>query len=247
MTGEALACRAFLALLGPFAGDYAATLAAAWPRLPRPLTGRSTCAMCGAAIAPASQVPIASWLWLRGWRACCGGRIPIVYPLGEAAGLAAGLCAATASDPASEVWVFALGLTLTYIALVDLRRFSIPMWGLALLALEAAAVVVVSPGERLARLATGAALALVLEALRRFWRRGERPGLGAGDVILAGLLGVLVNWRLAAPMVCVATVSPLALQYIRGKSGPTPLGFWLNLAAGLVLIFSGCNLAFATA
>ena len=90
--------------------------------------------------------------------------------------------------------MFALGLTLIYIALVDLRRFSIPAWGLAALALETTIALVVSPGERLARLATGAALALLLEVLRRFWRRGGRPGLGEGDVILVGLLGVLVSW-----------------------------------------------------
>jgi prepilin signal peptidase PulO-like enzyme (type II secretory pathway) len=243
MTGAVLACRAFVLLLGPFAGDYAATLAASWPRAPRPIVGSSRCAMCGASIQPMAQLPVVSWALLRGRRSCCGGRIPIVYPIGEAAGMVTGIAAAVPTTLATEAWIFALGLTLTYIALVDLRRFSIPVWGLAALALEATIALAASPGERLARVATGAALALLLETLRRFWRRGGRPGIGEGDVILTGLLGVVVSWRLAAPMMCVATLAPLAVQYTRRKSGPTPLGFWLNVAAALVLLLVEFNLA----
>ena len=54
--------------------------------------------------------------------------------------------------------------------------------------------------------------------------------------MLAGLLGTLVSWRLAAPMVCVATLAPLALQLVNRKSGPVPLGFWLSSVAGLFLL-----------
>jgi hypothetical protein len=79
-------------------------------------------------------------------------------------------------------------------------------------------------------------LALVFELLRRFVRRGGRAGLGQGDVMLAGLLGLLVGWRLAAPMVCAAALAPLAIQLARRKFGPTPLGFWLCMATGVFLL-----------
>jgi leader peptidase (prepilin peptidase)/N-methyltransferase len=238
VTGAELALRGFLALLGPFAGDYAATWAAAWPRRPRPLVGRSQCSRCGAPIAAADKVPLVSWLAKRGRRTCCGGRIPMVYPLGEAAGLASGLAAAFAPDPWVGVWAFAVGLTLTYIALVDLRRFSIPLAGLAALGVEAAAAVATQPtaGGMLARLATGGALGLLLETLRRLVRPGGRSGLGGGDVLLAGLLGVLINWRLAAPMVSIAAFSPLAVQYFSRKRGPVAFGFWLSVSAGSLLL-----------
>jgi leader peptidase (prepilin peptidase)/N-methyltransferase len=246
MTVAALAARLFLALSGPFVGDYAATLAAAWPRAPRPVLGRSRCARCGAPITPARAIPLVSWALQRGRRSCCGGRIPIVYPLGEAAGLVAGVAAAIlAPNLAAAVWGYAVGMTLAYVALVDLRRYRIPTAGLVMLgALAGLAVVAEPPTEqRLARLATGAALALVFELLRRLVRRGGRAGLGEGDVMLAGILGVMVNWRLAAPMVFVAAAAPLAVQLARRKFGPAPLGLWLCISCGFLLLMTAANAA----
>jgi len=244
MNGALLAARAFLVLVGPFAGDFVATFAVAWPRRPTPLIGRSHCGRCGAPIAAGAQIPVVSWLLKGGRRDCCGGRIPVAYPIGEAAGLGCGVAAAAAAQPVLQAWIFAVGLTLAYIALVDLRRFSIPAWGLAALALEAALALAAAPSTAaaLARLATGALLALALETLRRFGRRGRRAGLGGGDVMLAGLLGVLLSWRLAAPMVGLSALAPLAVQRFAGKSGPVPLGFWLSIVAGLFLVAVESNL-----
>jgi leader peptidase (prepilin peptidase)/N-methyltransferase len=238
VTTADLAWRAFLLLVGPFAGDYAATFAAAWPRRPRPVVGQSRCSRCGAPIGAADKIPLVSWMLKRGRRTCCGGRIPIVYPIGEAAGLASGLAAALSADPIAAAWTFALGLTLTYIALVDLRRFSLPAWGLAALSLETAMTIAAEPtlSARLARLAAGGALALAFEVLRRFVRRDGRSGLGGGDVLLAGLLGALVGWRLAAPMVSIAALAPLAIQYTTRKSGPTPFGLWLSVSTAFILL-----------
>jgi len=244
MSGALLAARAFLVLVGPFTGDFVATFAVSWPRWPTPLLGRSHCGRCGAPIAIGGQIPMVSWLLKRGRRACCGGRIPIAYPIGEAAGLVSGVAAAVATHPLVQAWIFAVGLTLTYIALVDLRRFSIPVGGLAALALEAALAIAAAPSTeaRLARLATGAVLALALETLRRLARRGARAGLGGGDVMLAGLLGSLVGWRLTAPMVGLAALTPLALQLVTRKSGPVPLGFWLSIVAALFLLAIESNM-----
>jgi prepilin signal peptidase PulO-like enzyme (type II secretory pathway) len=235
-----LAVRVFLVLAGPFVGDFVATQAVAWPRVPS-LFGRSQCGRCDAPIAIGAKIPILSWLLNRGRRRCCGGRIPIAYPLGEVAGLICGIAAAAADRPAMQAWIFAVGMTLIYIALVDLRRFSIPSAGIASLGIEAALALILSSRAE-ERLATGAVLALALAALRRFSGRGKRAGLGGGDILLAGLLGVLVNWRLAAPMVALAAVAPLAVQLVRRKSGPVPFGFWLSIAAGLCLLAVELNL-----
>src|SRR5262249_19575202 len=61
MTTATLAVPLFLGLSGAFVGDYVATLAAAWPRAPRPILGRSACARCGAPIAPTRAIPLVSW------------------------------------------------------------------------------------------------------------------------------------------------------------------------------------------
>src|SRR5512140_2782694 len=47
---------------------------------------RSTCPSCGRLIRPLENVPVLSWLALRGKCAGCGARIPARYPLVELLG-----------------------------------------------------------------------------------------------------------------------------------------------------------------
>src|SRR3954452_10379167 len=115
-------------------------------RLPRGLSivgPRSVCDSCGSQIAAYDNVPVLSWLLLRGRCRGCRARIPVVYPLVE---LIVGLAfAATAivlrDDPAQ----LALGLVfvamLAAITLTDLERRIIP--NVVLLAGALAAVVLV--------------------------------------------------------------------------------------------------------
>ncbi len=46
----------------------------------------SSCPACGAAIRPWHNIPVFSWLWLRGKAACCGAPIRPRYPLVELLG-----------------------------------------------------------------------------------------------------------------------------------------------------------------
>jgi leader peptidase (prepilin peptidase)/N-methyltransferase len=232
MTAGELAWRAALAMAGPLIGGAAATLANAWPR--RPTTRNwSRCSACGASIPPWRRIPLLSAALLGGRRPCCGGTIPRTYPVGEAIGLLAGLLAAAQPSAVAGGLLLLAGAILAYIALVDLRRFTIPLAGLISLAgvigldlLRAGSIF-----QAMQRLATGAVLALVLETLRRFSRRDGRAAMGSGDVMLAGLLGVLVGWRAAPLLLAFAALAPLLIQMISRRRGPTPFGFWLALFA----------------
>ena len=64
------------------------------------VTRPSHCPACKARIKPWHNIPLASWLWLRGRCAACGWRIPVRYPLVEFLG---GLLLA------GSVWVFPFG------------------------------------------------------------------------------------------------------------------------------------------
>ena len=64
------------------------------------VTKPSHCPSCKARIRPWHNIPLVSWLWLRGRCASCGWRIPVRYPLVELLG---GLLLA------GSVWVFPFG------------------------------------------------------------------------------------------------------------------------------------------
>ncbi len=233
--------RVFFALAGPFMGTFVATLASAWPAAPKQVLGRSRCARCGAVVPLSAQVPLLSYAVRKGRRTCCGGRIPRVYPIGEAWGAGVGLLAALEPGAVQASLAAAAGFTMIHVGLVDLRRFSIDLRGLAVLfaLMLADAAWRGSWPAALSRLATGAVLGSVFAALAQVRRDpGGRRGMGDGDALLAGVVGTLVGWRLAAPTVAAAAIAPLLIQLISRRRGPAPLGLWLCAAATPAMAFA---------
>ena len=164
-------------------------------RLPRGLSivgPRSECDACGVQIAAYDNVPLLSWLWLRGQCRHCGERIPARYPLVEFALGAA--FAATAivlrADPAE----LALGLVfcalLAAVTLTDLERRVIPNAILGAGAVIGLAIVVATDPSSLglrALAAAGAGGFLLLAAL------AYPSGMGMGDVKLAAVMGLFLG------------------------------------------------------
>ena len=232
--------RLFFLLAGPFVGTLVATWAVAWPRLPRPLAGVSSCARCGAVIPPMRQIPILSWAQSRRGRACCDGRIPNAYPLGETAGLAVGLaCALLTAAPAEAALKLLLGAALIYAALVDLRRFVIPAQAIVLVATLGLA-------EHLRRADLPALMdgvigavgvAAVFEALRRVSvLGGGRPRMGAGDGLLAAALVMWIGWQDAPLLVAATALAALLALAFRKRRGAVPFGLWLSAAGGAAVL-----------
>lgn len=77
------------ALLGAALGSYLGSVA--W-RIPNrhSLAGRSLCPGCGQAVPAYLNVPVLSYLALRGRAACCGSPLSLWYPLFEVTTLLAG-------------------------------------------------------------------------------------------------------------------------------------------------------------
>jgi len=235
-----LPARLFWVLIGPFIGLYVATFAAAWPRAPR-LWGRSRCDRCGTPLRARDQVPVLSYLLKRGRRGCCDGRIPRTFPLGEAGGLGVGLIAAAWPQPGQAALVAALGYCLLYLALVDLRRYRLPIPALGLAAALALGLRAWTRWSELPGDLLGAAtVAAFMLLLRRMGPRRNDPemstGMGGGDVALAAIVALLTGWRLAPMSLAVAALAPLLIMTIQRRRGPVAFGFWLNLAGLLALI-----------
>jgi leader peptidase (prepilin peptidase)/N-methyltransferase len=191
-----------LFLFGLLIGSFLTVVAHRVPRGESVVGGRSHCPSCGAQIAAHDNVPLFSWLLLRGRARCCGARISPRYPLTE---LATGaLYAATALvlwDDAGEI---ALGLAfvtmLIAITLTDLERRIIPNKILLAGAVVGVILAVATdpgslPERGIALAAAGGLLFAVALAYPR--------GMGMGDVKLAAVMGLYLG-RSVAPALLIA-------------------------------------------
>ncbi len=201
-----MAAATALAFLGGLlAGSFVTVVAHRVPRGESIVGPRSRCPACGAQIAAYDNVPVVSWLILRGRARCCGAPISPRYPLTE---LTLGaLYAATVLVLWDEPWEVALGLVfvtvLAAITLTDLERRIIPNRILIVAAVAGAAIAAVGdPGSLPERAIAAAAAGGVLFAAALAYPKG----MGLGDVKLAAAMGVFLG-RNVAPAILVALLA----------------------------------------
>src|SRR5215213_2388173 len=188
---------AFAFLWGLMAGSFVTVVAHRVPRGESIVAPRSRCTDCGTQIAAYDNVPLFSWLLMRGRARCCGAAISARYPLTEL-GLGA-LYVGTVLvlwDDSAEV---ALGLvfvtTLVAVTLTDLELRLIPNRILLVAALLGVAIAAVTDPAGLperAAAALGAGGLLLLAAL------AYPSGMGLGDVKLAAVMGLYLGAEVAA-------------------------------------------------
>jgi leader peptidase (prepilin peptidase)/N-methyltransferase len=207
------------------------------------VAGRSRCPGCGAQIAAYDNIPVVSWLLLRGRARCCGMRISPRYPLTEL--LTGALFAATVLVLWDDPGEIAIGLvfvaTLVAITLTDLERRIIPNRILAVAAIIGTALIIATdptsiPERAISAAAAGGGLFLAALAYPR--------GMGLGDVKLAAVMGLFLG-RNVAPAILVALLSGsafgLALVAREGRSArkrAIPFGPFLALG-GIVGLLAG--------
>ncbi len=182
----------FLSLAGLLTGSFLTVVAHRVPRGESVVGGRSHCPACGVQIAAYDNVPVVSWLLLRGRARCCGARISPRYPLTElTAGALYAVTALVLWDDAAKV---ALGLAfvtmLLAVTLTDLERRIIPnkiLFSGAIAAVTIAAVT--DPGSLPERAIAAAAAGGLLFAVALAYPRG----MGLGDVKLAAVMGLYLG------------------------------------------------------
>jgi len=233
-------------VLGAVVGSFLNVVVWRLPRGESLVRPRSRCPRCETPIRPWHNVPVVSWLALRGRCADCAAPIPARYPLVEAAtaALYAGVVAATGADRDAILGLLLVS-ALVPIALIDLDHRRIPnvITGPAALAAVAALAVLnpgALPGHLLAgALAAGAFFVVALVA---------PGGMGMGDVKLAGVLGLFLG-RAVAPAIFVALVAGsaagVAIATRRGVAGArktaVPFGPFLALG-GVTGLLAGMQL-----
>jgi leader peptidase (prepilin peptidase) / N-methyltransferase len=217
----------------------------AW-RLPRGeslVAPGSRCPGCGHPVRPYDNVPVVSWLLLRGRCRDCRTPISARYPLVEALSAALAVAVVLTSDDLNDLL---LGLTLVAllvpIALIDLDHRIIPnrltaLGAVAALAIGAATDLDGVPQQLIAGAAAGGFLLLAALA---------RPGgMGMGDVKLAGMLGLFLGREVAVALLVafvagtVVGVGVMARRGVgEGRKTAIPFGPFLALG-GVVGLLAG--------
>lgn len=118
---------AFAFVLGAVVGSFLNVVIHRVPRGESVVRPRSHCPGCGRTLGALENVPLLSYLWLRGRCRGCGIRIPPRYPLLEAltAVVFAGLAAVHGAIPMLPVWM-ALAAALIAAAGIDFEHHWIP-------------------------------------------------------------------------------------------------------------------------
>ncbi len=229
----------------------------------------SRCPHCGAPVRAADNIPLLSYLLLRGRCRSCRAPISARYPLVEA--LAALLAAAlwwkfVAGEPGQAAGVrlarfacyFAFGGVLLVLAFIDLATKLLP----DVITLPAIPILYLSAfgahgADWQARLIGAAAGYLFFRLIADFYYYVlKREGLGLGDGKLLAVIGAVLGWRALPFVVFVGAITgalvslPIAVWQRRREPGAAaeplrrtqiPFGPFLALAA-LVYLFDGPEL-----
>jgi leader peptidase (prepilin peptidase)/N-methyltransferase len=208
----------------------------------------SRCPGCGAPIRPWDNVPIASFLLLRGRCRRCRASISWRYPLVEGTNGALYLLAARTWGPSPQAGFLMLLITsLLVLSLIDLDHQILPN----VITIPGTAVGVAASLTGISGVDLRSSLLGAIGGYVAFWavarayknaRRAE--GLGEGDWKMAAMLGACLGGKGLILTVLIASVAGtlvgLALMAFRGRSAqhPLPFGTFLGLS-GILVAFVG--------
>jgi leader peptidase (prepilin peptidase)/N-methyltransferase len=226
-----------LALAGAAVGSFLNVVAHRLPLGLSIVAPGSACPACAVPIAPYDNIPVLSWVVLRGHCRSCGAGISARYPIIEAlTGALFAAVALRAGNP-SELWPgLAFVAMLVAVAAIDLEHRIVPNRILAPAALAAVALWAVTDADRvpqnlLAGLIAGTFL-LVFAVI-------YPAGMGMGDVKLAAVMGLYLGRSVAPAMFigfAAGAVVGVAMMATRGASArKRAIPFAPFLAAGGVV------------
>jgi leader peptidase (prepilin peptidase)/N-methyltransferase len=227
-------------------GSFVNVVAARMPLRRSIVHPRSACMSCGSELAWYDNIPVLSYVALRGRCRSCGVRIGLVYPAVE---LATGLLVAGCfvrfglSGRAAVAAFFCV--VLVAVSAIDLKHRIIPNK----IVLPATAIVLVAqtalrPSPVWAIASLGAALFLLIAAL------AYPAGMGMGDVKLALLMGAALGRTVPVAMMAGMLAALVPSLFLLARHGGAarkmaiPFGPFLALGS-VVALFAGGQLLHA--
>ena len=236
--------RALVALpFGLVVGSFITVVVDRVPKKESVVSPRSRCPECGAHIRNRDNVPVFSYVLLRGRCRVCGTRISVRYPLLEIGTAAVCVAIAVVYDSTYLIVLLALfGAVMVALSAIDIEHRIIPnritypalVVFAAAIVVEWAIAVDLKPLDGLIGLVAYGGFFLVVAFI-------SPRGMGMGDVKLAALIGLVVG-SLALGSVAVAAGVAIVLggvgalvALLLGKSRKSAIPFGPYLAAGAVV------------
>ena len=248
VSGVVVACAAILGLI---VGSFATVVAYRVPNGESIVTGRSKCPNCGRTITAIENIPLASYVFLRGRCRGCRTKISIRYPLIEVATGFLFALAVIKFGLSAEGVVFGLFFwVLVVLSAIDLEhrllpnRLVYPAFVAGWVALVALALANGEPG----RLLDAAIGALVFGGFFFVVALLVPAGMGGGDVKLGFVLGSFLGYLDGIGIVIVGmflafltgSLAGIGLMLFAGRERKSTVPFGPFLALGALLaVFVG--------
>jgi len=217
------------------------------------ITPRSGCPACGSAIKAYQNIPIISYLFLKGRCANCSARIPARYPVIEAmTGILSALIAWRFGYTLECIAALIMTWSLIALAVIDLDTQLLPdiitlplLWlGLALSLFGNPDGSVIFTDPRSAIIGGIAGYLSLWSIYQGFKLVTGKEGMGYGDFKLLAALGAWLGWQMLLLIVLLSAVvgliAALGLKIFRGHDNQIPIPFGPYLAtAGFIAMLWG--------
>jgi len=230
-----------LGACGAAFGSFVNVLAYRLPRRESIVKPRSRCPGCGTTIRSRDNIPVVSWLLLRGCCRDCGMRISARYPAVELVTAAAFVVLGVKFGREAALWpALALAVILVAAAATDLEQRIIPNRLMAAGAVLALVLWTIADPSRLPEnLIAGAAAGgfLLIAAI------AYPAGMGMGDVKLAAVMGLFLG-KLVGPALflgfaagALVGIALVAMHGPAARKQGVPFAPFLALGGMLALLF----------
>lgn len=237
----------YVILLGLVVGSYLNVVIFRLPRQISTVLPRSRCPRCRVAIPPWANIPVLSYLLLRGRCRHCGASIGWRYPLVEIVTAGCFFLSYRKFDSlAGTVIACVFSAAMIVLAMIDLEHYILP----DIITKPGIAIGLILqwwiPWSTFTEAVLGALLgAGVLAAFSWgwYWWRGVH-GMGFGDVKMLAMIGAFLGWQGVVATFLLSSLSGtlvgLALMVVGrgGLKSKLPFGFFLALGAVTTLFYS---------
>ncbi|NPD26762.1 prepilin peptidase [Corallococcus exiguus] len=217
----------FLFILGLCFGSFLNVVIARVPEGLSIVRPGSRCPKCGHVLAWYENIPVLSWLGLRGKCRGCGMPISPRYVLVELlTGLLFLACLKRFDWTYELVPALVLVFLLVPLTFIDLEHWILP-FSLTLPGIAAGVLLAIPQGEgAVGQAVLGAAVGFLGFRLMEYvgWRAFKREALGGGDKFLVALLGAFLGWHALLGILFFSSLQGsivgVALLVLTGRAGP---------------------------